>query len=186
MLTGYKKRNNVTITRLINSDTNEVFDTENKVNDVLASNFIVDSDKRISDNVLQENIKEYEDNYCKLDDAEEFQPVLMEEVKQAISEVKEDCSSILFTPLSILKRCTDIVSFQLAIFFNLLFLNCSVPSLFKVTRVTPLYKGKGHKYSPGNYRPISGINVYCKIFEDFISQNAYQNRFETLYSTTWF
>ena len=40
-----------------------------------------------------------------------------------------------------------------------------VPDDWKKARVTPLYKGKGSKLDPGNYRPISVISFISKILE---------------------
>jgi len=58
------------------------------------------------------------------------------------------------TPLSIIINH----SFQLAIF----------PEDLKIAKVIPIYKS-GPKYEPSNYRPISLLNIFSKIYEKAIS-----------------
>jgi hypothetical protein len=41
----------------------------------------------------------------------------------------------------------------------------SLPDDFKKAKVTPVYKGKGSKVEPGNYRPISIVPHVAKLFE---------------------
>ncbi len=36
---------------------------------------------------------------------------------------------------------------------------------WKFARVTPVYKGKGHRTDKGNYRPISVLSYVCNIME---------------------
>ena len=40
-----------------------------------------------------------------------------------------------------------------------------MPEDFKTARVTPVYKGKGDKSDPNNYRPISVVPILAKILE---------------------
>ena len=47
---------------------------------------------------------------------------------------------------------------------NISILTEVVPSSFKQARVLPLFK-KGSKLEPGNYRPVSILNVLSKILE---------------------
>lgn len=47
------------------------------------------------------------------------------------------------------------------------------PVSFKVARVKALYKGKGSKSDPSNYRPISVLSNLSKIFEKLLYQRIY-------------
>lgn len=66
----------------------------------------------------------------------------------------------------------------LAFIINLIFSTSIVPKKWKIATVTPVYKG-GELASPTNYRPISVINNFSKIFEkclknrivDFLEKN---------------
>ena len=44
----------------------------------------------------------------------------------------------------------------------------ALPSAWKLAHVVPIYKGKGSKLNVENYRPISFINVFCKLMETLI------------------
>ena len=69
-----------------------------------------------------------------------------------------------------------------------------VPSSFKDARVSPLFK-KGSKLDPGNYRPVSILNVLSKILERTVHKQLvgylekknilfdYQSGFRSGYST---
>lgn len=47
---------------------------------------------------------------------------------------------------------------------------CSIPQVFKTTCITPIYKRKGKRTCPSSYRPISCLNLYCKLFERVLYQ----------------
>jgi hypothetical protein len=49
--------------------------------------------------------------------------------------------------------------------FNLSLFHGCLPSDFKLARITPVYKGKGDKDDPSNYRPLSVVPTVVKIFE---------------------
>ena len=59
----------------------------------------------------------------------------------------------------------DIIAPILTTFYNASLTNKIVISDWKVSKVTPIYKGKGNKEEAGNYRPISLIGHIMKIFE---------------------
>ena len=40
-----------------------------------------------------------------------------------------------------------------------------IPADLKITRVTPVYKGKGSKWEETNYRPISVLPIIAMLFE---------------------
>lgn len=55
---------------------------------------------------------------------------------------------------------------------NLIFLTGKVPLPFKISTVTPIYK-KGCKTDITNYRPISVITTFAKIFEKCLKNRLY-------------
>ena len=59
----------------------------------------------------------------------------------------------------------DIIAPILTKFYNVSIETQSVISDWKLSKVTPIYKGKGSKDDAGNYRPISRIGHIMKIFE---------------------
>ena len=80
--------------------------------------------------------------------------------------------------IALLKHGGIFLSEKLEFIFNLSILSAKVPKVWKVKRVSPLFKS-GDKCSVGNYRPISIISNCMKIFEkivhnqmiDFIIEN---------------
>ena len=59
----------------------------------------------------------------------------------------------------------EIIAPILTKFYNASLTNKIVISDWKVSKVTPIYKGKGNKEEASNYRPISLIGHIMKIFE---------------------
>ena len=47
------------------------------------------------------------------------------------------------------------------------------PDILKIGRITPIYKNKGSKQNFNNYRPISILAIFGKIFEKIIYKNLY-------------
>ena len=86
-------------------------------------------------------------------------------------------------------------SLPLAMIFNSSMESGIFPDNWKLAKVTPIFKS-GHKSDPFNYRPISIISVFAKIFEriihdqlyDFLKENSIlmpnQSAFRKLHSTT--
>jgi len=58
----------------------------------------------------------------------------------------------------------------LEIIFNQILKEGIVSDSFKNALVTPLYKGNGQKTNLNNYRPISLLNVFSKLFEKAIKK----------------
>jgi len=53
--------------------------------------------------------------------------------------------------------------------FNCCILSSTFPDCLKLALVTPIYKNKGVKHDPANYRPISSLPVLSKVFEKILS-----------------
>src|SRR5665811_1236814 len=87
------------------------------------------------------------------------------EVQSAISGLKKGSNDPLFAPLKVFKRLKESMCIQLALLFSNFVLFQKLPINFKSAIITPLFKGKGSRQLSSNYRPISALNVYCKLFE---------------------
>ena len=59
----------------------------------------------------------------------------------------------------------EIIAQILTKFYNAPLTNKIVISDWKLSKVTPIYEGKGNKEEAGNYRPISLMGHIMKIFE---------------------
>ena len=62
----------------------------------------------------------------------------------------------------------DILISALHLLFSLSYSHSLVPSEWKIARGLPLYKGKGDRSSPSNYRMISITSVVARLFERLI------------------
>ena len=75
-------------------------------------------------------------------------------------------------PIKILKIAAPIIIPQLVSIFNLSFKNGVFPDLMKLAKVIPIFKS-GSKLLVTNYRPISLLSVFSKIFEKLAHQQLY-------------
>jgi hypothetical protein len=67
------------------------------------------------------------------------------------------------------------------IIFNMSIWAGIFPDTLKFATLTPLYKGKGSRLEPTNYRPIANIKFFAKLFERLI-----KNQLNTYLSSTLF
>ena len=68
----------------------------------------------------------------------------------------------------VLWECADTLKVPLALIFNKSLNESKLPSEWKFGNVKALYKNKGRRNDPGNYRPISLTSVIGKIMESII------------------
>ena len=86
------------------------------------------------------------------------------EVSSVIRSLKnKKCRTNDFSP-SVLKRNVHLLAQPLTLLLNQSFEQGIFPNRLKLAHVIPLYK-KGAKSDPNNYRPISLLNIFSKIFE---------------------
>ena len=75
-------------------------------------------------------------------------------------------------PIKILKSASPIIVPQLVKVFNLSFEKGVFPDLMKLAKIIPIFKS-GSKLLVTNYRPISLLSVFSKIFEKLVHQQLY-------------
>ena len=86
-------------------------------------------------------------------------------------------------PVFLLKKFIEFFSFWLSKLINLCFSSGIFPDLLKFAKVTPLHK-KESKLDYLNYRPISLLSVYSKIFEKLLYTRVYSYlvKYKLIYS----
>lgn len=175
-LTGYKIKPKLCISKLEDPVSNVIVTDQREISLLLAKQFVVKSENSITTPELIKKIDLYSESYDY--SIESCDKINVDEVVQAIKSTKRDSFSNLYVPLEFIKRCQIIIAKQLAILFTLFLTTCSVPKCFNVTTITPILKGKGLRTKPSSYRPISCINIYCKLFERILFYRL-RNRIES-------
>ena len=93
-----------------------------------------------------------------------------EEIKEIIKELSPNKASDI--PITVLKRISTITSPILAKFYNTFMSSGTFPSVLKTGIVSPVYK-KGNPQQFDNYRPISTLSIFSKLFEKLIYKRIY-------------
>jgi hypothetical protein len=93
-----------------------------------------------------------------------------EEIRKIISELENGKSSDF--PIKIIKSTAHITSPMLACHYNYLMKIGKFPNELKTGKITPIYK-KGDEELLENYRPISTLPIFGKIFEKLIYSRLY-------------
>ena len=92
------------------------------------------------------------------------------ELMEIISQLENGKSSDI--PIRVIKKSAHIICPVLAQHFNKLMMTGVFPDVLKVGKVTPIFK-KGNQEDVGNYRPVSTLPIFGKIFEKVIYSRIY-------------
>ena len=93
-----------------------------------------------------------------------------EEIKQIIYDLETGKSSDI--PINVIKKVSKVISPILALHFNHLMEIGQFPDELKLGKITPIYK-KDNEELLENYRPVSTIPIFGKIFEKVIYSRLY-------------
>ena len=93
-----------------------------------------------------------------------------EELLELISQLDNNKSSDI--PIRIIKKSAHIICPYLAAYFNVCMAKGCFPDILKVGKVTPIFK-KGNVEDVGNYRPVSTLPIFGKLFEKVIYSRIY-------------
>ena len=92
------------------------------------------------------------------------------EIINIISDLSKGKASDI--PIHLIKHCASIISPILCKFFNSFMDSGIFPAILKVGNITPIFK-KGDSQLFDNYRPVSTIPIFSKIFEKLIYNRLY-------------
>ena len=87
------------------------------------------------------------------------------ELLEIISNLDNNKSSDI--PIRVIKKSAHVICPALSCYFNTLMAEGTFPDVLKVGKVTPIFK-KGNVEDVGNYRPVSTLPIFGKIFEKVI------------------
>jgi hypothetical protein len=99
----------------------------------------------------------------------EFNTVPEQEIFKLLNNLSAESSvDILGFDAKLLKLSARIIAKDVSYFINQSIVTGEVIGDWKLARVTPIYKGKGDRLDPGNYRPISVICHIAKLLEKVV------------------
>lgn len=93
-----------------------------------------------------------------------------DEILKVINEFENGKASDI--PISVIKKSSHVIAPVLSRYFNILMSKGTFPDILKTGRITPVYK-KGNPEEIENYRPISTLSVFGKIFEKLLYSRIY-------------
>ena len=94
-----------------------------------------------------------------------------DEMITIISELENGKASDI--PIALVKAARNVISPILSNLYNNCMVKGEFPQIFKLSKVTPIYK-KGNKELMENYRPVSTLPIFGKIFEKIIYSRLYR------------
>ena len=110
-----------------------------------------------------------------------FYPTTPIEVSKIIRELKNNGNRLLDIHPSIIKENIDLFSIHISDLYNFSISESEFPDKSKIGRVNPVYKS-GPSDCIDNYRPISVLPIFSKIFEKltFLRMESFISRFNIL------
>ncbi len=94
----------------------------------------------------------------------------IDEVSEIINQLQNGKASDF--PIKVIKKLSHVLSPALTYHFNYLITTGRFPSILKVGRIAPIYK-KDNEELLENYRPVSTLPIFGKIFEKIIYTRLY-------------
>ena len=151
----------ITNRRVISNEFNKYFNSiASKLNDSLINHQISDSHFLSFEQYIGPKNK----NSIFLEDCSHV------EILKIISELDNNKASDL--PIRVIKKAAHTIAPVLAQYFNLFMESGVFPDVLKVGKITPIFK-KGNPEELGNYRPVSTLPIFGKIFEKVIYTRIY-------------
>ena len=93
-----------------------------------------------------------------------------DEIDEIIKDLDNGKSSDI--PITVIKATNTIISPILTKLYNKCFITGTFPDVLKIGKITPIHK-KGNREHLENYRPISTLPIFGKIFEKIIYKRLY-------------
>ena len=111
----------------------------------------------------------------------EFQHITSDKIEKIIDKINiKKASGFDNIPAKVIKQCKPIISNQLTSLINLSIDTGVFPDSLKKAQVTPLHK-KNDPLSKTNYRPVSVLPVFSKIFEK-VFETQLSDFFDTIFN----
>ena len=96
-----------------------------------------------------------------------------DEIISVISSLSNSAAGYDEMPASIMKQLVDYFLLPLTFLINKSIAQGTVPDELKIAKVLPIYKNEDEQLIQ-NYRPISVLPFFSKIFEKIVASNIYR------------
>ena len=156
-----KKSNSITL-----KHEGHTIDDETEVANIF-NNYFVNIGHNLIENINNQGISPMEFMGETIHNSFVFFKTDIDEISQCIENFKNKNTTINNLPISILKKIAPVLSPFLTELFNESIIHGKFPNKLKVGRVIPLHK-TGPTTLLKNYRPITTLSVFSKIFEKLV------------------
>ena len=92
-------------------------------------------------------------------------------LKELLALPKRNTLDVLDMDSLLLRMSALVIAPALTHIFNLSLYHGIIPNDCKMARITPVFKNKGTKHDPNNYRPISVVATVAKILEKYVKSH---------------
>lgn len=100
-----------------------------------------------------------------------FSPLSVDDVHSALSSLKIwKAPGLDGVSNRLLRECAQEISSPLCTIFNLSLSSGVFPSQWKAAKIIPIFKNKGERSLPSNYRPVALLSSVSKVFEGLIKK----------------
>ncbi len=108
-------------------------------------------------------------------------PVSPQDIINIIKKLKNKMSNVVEIPISLLKRNCTLIAYPISLLFNQSLNSGIFPATLKNANITPIHKS-GPTNDPNNYRPISTLSAFSKIFESLMKNGllSYLQKYKIL------
>ena len=161
------KRNGISIKSLLIEG--EIFNDDFEICNILNNHFSTIG-KKICDSF--EDTEHHITTLTNVSNSLFFKNTTSDEISKIINKMKNKSCNINAIPVKVLKHVHFILSSILSHIINKSLNNGYFPNCFKTARVIPLHKGDSRD-DVNNYRPISILSTFSKIFERVVYNQLY-------------
>ena len=172
-----------TVNNIILSDNDKMLKDEKKVPKTLNDYFTNLTKKlKLKPITFNDTVNSFENHnsickikgYYKDEPSFEFKQFTINELLEIIKELPSNKASVLNEiPIKIIKNSSQVYSSKLTPILNQCVSTASFPDLLKYADVTPVFK-KGNVTEKENYRPISTLSNFFKIFQKLIYNQIFE------------
>ena len=165
LIGSYKKKNKHNPTNFIRPNPNEVPTNDPKEISNILNKYFATVGSKLASKIPQTLNTFFDYLDTPLNRIFFFDPIIPEDINFEISILQDNKAHGLYSsPVRLLKVAKSVISVPLATIFNQSICSGIFPSKLKRAKIIPIFKDEDDSM-PENYRPISLLSIYSRIFE---------------------